>query len=73
MDYSNTALAETYANTQAYSNICQEKNKNNSKGGLVGTAFVARDLMQVVDALGEDGLLRFWGERYYAAAVILGP
>lgn len=31
-------------------------------GELVGTAFTARDLMRIVDALGEDGLLRFWGE-----------
>jgi len=30
-------------------------------GDLVGTAFTARDMMQIVDALQEDGLLRFWG------------
>jgi len=30
-------------------------------GELVGTAFVARDAMQIVDALGEDGLLKYWG------------
>jgi hypothetical protein len=29
---------------------------------FLGTAFVARDLMSVVDALGEDGMLRYWGE-----------
>lgn len=34
----------------------------NTTGSLVGTAFVARDFMKVVDALGEDGLLRYWGE-----------
>ena len=33
-------------------------------GNLIGTAFVARDLMQFVDALGEDGLLRYWGLSY---------
>lgn len=26
------------------------------------TAFTARDMLQIVDALGEDGLLRYWGE-----------
>ena len=31
-------------------------------GDLVGTAFVARDMMQFVDALDEDGLLRYFGE-----------
>jgi hypothetical protein len=30
-------------------------------GTLLGTAYVARDLMHIVDALGEDGLLRYWG------------
>jgi hypothetical protein len=33
----------------------------NKTGNLVGTAFVARDMMKIVDALGEDGLLRYWG------------
>lgn len=31
-------------------------------GELLGTAFVARDAIQIVDALGEDGLLRYWGK-----------
>lgn len=31
-------------------------------GDLVGMAFTARDMMQIVDALGEDGMLRYWGE-----------
>jgi len=35
-------------------------------GDLVGTAFTARDMMQIVDALQEDGLLRFWGMSYVA-------
>jgi hypothetical protein len=34
----------------------------NKTGSLIGTAFVVRDLFQVVDALNEDGLLRYWGE-----------
>lgn len=38
---------------------CYEKNKD--IGELLSTAFVARDMMQIVDALGEDGMLRFWG------------
>jgi pimeloyl-ACP methyl ester carboxylesterase len=42
---------------------------------LIGTAFVARDMMQIVDALGEDGMLRYYGWSYgtalgsYAAAM----
>lgn len=33
-------------------------------GHLYGTAFVARDMLQIVDALNEDGKLRFWGRSY---------
>ncbi|CAM1505166.1 Fc.00g108030.m01.CDS01 [Cosmosporella sp. VM-42] len=33
-------------------------------GRFLGTTFVARDLLQIVDALNEDGLLRFWGRSY---------
>ncbi|CAI6336222.1 unnamed protein product [Periconia digitata] len=33
-------------------------------GRFVNTAFIARDLLAIVDALGEDGLLRFWGRSY---------
>lgn len=33
-------------------------------GHLYGTAFVARDMLQIVDALDEDGKLRFWGRSY---------
>ncbi|KAL5355148.1 Alpha/Beta hydrolase protein [Aspergillus floccosus] len=33
-------------------------------GRSVNTAFVARDMLRIVDALNEDGLLRFWGRSY---------
>ncbi|KAJ4231152.1 hypothetical protein FSOLCH5_004734 [Fusarium solani] len=36
---------------------------------MLGTAFQARDLMQLVDALQEDGMLRYWG---FSAGSILG-
>lgn len=31
-------------------------------GEYLGTVFVARDMLEIVDALNEDGLLRYWGE-----------
>ncbi|KAI1476079.1 alpha/beta-hydrolase [Daldinia eschscholtzii] len=37
---------------------------HNKTGSLVSSAFVARDMMQIVDALGEDGMLRYWGFSY---------
>lgn len=33
-------------------------------GPFYGTVFVARDMLQVVDALGEDGMLRYYGVSY---------
>ena len=39
---------------------CGERLKET--GDLVGMAFTARDMMQIVDALGEDGKLRYWGK-----------
>lgn len=47
----------------------------NTTGHLIGTAFTARDMMQIVDALNGDGLLRYYGWSYgtmvgsYAAAL----
>ncbi|KAK4182951.1 TAP-like protein-domain-containing protein [Podospora australis] len=63
-------LTRIVANSHAVSNLCAEAHAPNdlttrpSIPTLIGTSFVARDLMQVVDALGEDGLLRFWGISY---------
>ena len=34
----------------------------NRTGRFLGTAFVARDIIRVIDALGEDGMLRYWGQ-----------
>ncbi|KAL9609847.1 MAG: hypothetical protein Q9167_005414 [Letrouitia subvulpina] len=33
-------------------------------GSMLGTGYVARDMMQIVDTLGEDGLLNYWGFSY---------
>lgn len=39
----------------------------NETGTLIGTAFTARDMIEIVDALDEDGLLRFYGWSYGTA------
>lgn len=39
----------------------------NQTGQLISSAFVARDMMRIVDALGEDGLLRYYGWSYGTA------
>ena len=39
----------------------------NETGTLIGTAFVARDMIEIVEALNEDGLLRYYGWSYGTA------
>lgn len=57
---SDTALGTEWAMGQNLAEACAENAAD--VGSLVGTAFAARDMMQIVDALDEDGMLRFWGE-----------
>jgi len=57
---SDVALGRLWAESANYALACQ--NANGEIGGLIGTAFTARDLMRIVDAVEDDGLLRYWGE-----------
>lgn len=41
-----------------------------ANGNFYGTAFVVRDMVQILDALGEDGLLRYYGEWILNSAVV---
>ncbi|KIW72681.1 hypothetical protein PV04_00859 [Phialophora macrospora] len=59
---SDVALGQNFANSEIQASQCQAATED--IGGLVGTAFVARDMARIVDALGEDGLLRYWGFSY---------
>lgn len=57
---SDTALGQNWARADVNANACL-KNANDTVP-YISSAFVARDLMSVVDALDEDGLLRYWGK-----------
>ncbi|KAK5172241.1 uncharacterized protein LTR77_003879 [Saxophila tyrrhenica] len=46
---------------------CYAQNREDETATLIGTAFVARDIMEIVDALDEDGLLRYYGWSYGTA------
>lgn len=59
---SDGALGTFWASKAIMARSCYHNMKDT--GDLVGTAFVARDMMQIVDALKEDGLLRYWGFSY---------
>ncbi|KAF7504150.1 hypothetical protein GJ744_002619 [Endocarpon pusillum] len=62
-----TNLTERFLNggwddAESYAEACYST--MNATGELIGTAFVARDMVEIIDALGEDGLLRYWGLSY---------
>ncbi|KAL5940404.1 hypothetical protein ACKVV1_008073 [Pyricularia oryzae] len=59
---SDVAPGRLWATSLQISEACAKKNAENRR--FLGTAFVARDIIQIVDALDEDGLLRYWGMSY---------
>ncbi|KAJ0425830.1 TAP-like protein-domain-containing protein [Aspergillus carlsbadensis] len=59
---SDTSLGKLWARGAADAEACSTHAAKD--GAVLTTAFVARDLMQVVDALDEDGLLRYYGFSY---------
>lgn len=65
---SNVALGWTWSLNKLFAGKCREE--NGDKAELVGTDFVARDVMEIVDAVEEDGLLRFWS-RFGCTGVML--
>ncbi|RFN44157.1 hypothetical protein FIE12Z_11605 [Fusarium flagelliforme] len=53
---------EAWQSMQAVAEACYESQQEN--GRFLSTAFTARDMMRIVDALGENGKLHFWGISY---------
>lgn len=58
---SETSIGKLWAASGIIADTCAENAKD--VGSLIGSAFVARDMMRMVDAFAEDGMLRFWGEK----------
>ncbi|KAF2757277.1 hypothetical protein EJ05DRAFT_528872 [Pseudovirgaria hyperparasitica] len=56
------ALGDIWANAAGFAKTCERH--QNQTGRFIGSATTARDIMGVVDALDEDGMLRFWGFSY---------
>ncbi|KAI1099023.1 TAP-like protein-domain-containing protein [Jackrogersella minutella] len=54
-----TAQGKLWAEGTIIADQCYNQLKGT--GDKVGMAFAARDMMSIVDALGEDGKLRYWG------------
>ncbi|KEF52561.1 uncharacterized protein A1O9_11404 [Exophiala aquamarina CBS 119918] len=59
---SDVTLGRLWSRGSIDASLCLEN--ANETGALISTAFVARDLISIVDALEEDGMLRYWGFSY---------
>lgn len=57
---SEVELGNVWAQATMFAERCAEK--MSETGPMINTPFGARDLISVVDALGEDGMLRYWGK-----------
>ncbi|KPI44279.1 putative hydrolase [Cyphellophora attinorum] len=58
-------LSEGWEASVAYADACFEQMQET--GRLIGTAYTARDMLAIVDALSEGGQLRYWGLSYGTA------
>lgn len=57
---SEAALGRMWASAEIVANVCYKNLKET--GDLVGMAFTSRDILQIVDALDEDKMVRYWGK-----------
>lgn len=55
-------LNEGWTSAVAYADACYEQMKDT--GDLIGTPYTARDMLEITNALGEGGKLRYWGLSY---------
>jgi len=68
---SDTAARRLWERSRVDADICRRSGNGNEIGEFIGTAYVARDIVSVAEALGEDGLVRYWGEYIYLYLLIL--
>ncbi|KAE8420287.1 TAP-like protein-domain-containing protein [Aspergillus pseudocaelatus] len=56
-------IGRQWAGSGLYARYCSE-GELKENGAYLSTAFTARDLMQIVDTVTDDGLLKYWGFSY---------
>ncbi|KAI0489474.1 TAP-like protein-domain-containing protein [Xylaria cf. heliscus] len=61
---SDVARGQIWAAGKNYASACAGYPEAQERAPLIGTSFTARDAMQIVDAVEDDGLLRYWGLSY---------
>lgn len=59
-DAADFALGDLWANGKVLADTCYEK--MNETGSFIGTAFTARDVMSIVDAIDQGPLLNYYGK-----------
>jgi pimeloyl-ACP methyl ester carboxylesterase len=69
MDVYPLLTSKAWNDAKLFVDSCAETEGNKEIASFLGTPFVAQDMLNIVDAIGEDGLLRFWGRSY---STILG-
>ncbi|KAF3480031.1 uncharacterized protein GIQ15_07007 [Arthroderma uncinatum] len=60
-------LGRLWSSLLLLTDTCDRYPESKERGQLISTAFTARDLMEIVDAVEDDGLLRYWGLSYGTA------
>lgn len=55
-------LGRLWSSASLVSDTCAQYTISKQRGKLVSTVFTARDIMRIVDAVEDDGLLKYWGE-----------
>jgi hypothetical protein len=58
---SDTTLVRQFYYSDVYADICVNNGAAASLAPYIGTAAVARDMMQIVDALDQGDKLNYWG------------
>ncbi|TDZ18043.1 Tripeptidyl aminopeptidase [Colletotrichum orbiculare MAFF 240422] len=57
-------IGRHWAVANAWSEYCLANPEAGEVGSRISTAYTARDAMRIVDALDDDGMLRYWGTSY---------
>lgn len=67
---SDVSFSQSFQRAKITVDRCFNHESTKDIGSLIGTAFVARDMMQIVDALEDDGLLRYWGRNHNSTITV---
>ena len=70
---SDVAVGTVWAQANMLADKCGQHKEARARADIISTPFVARDMMRIVDALGGDRRLRYWGKRAFLILSICWP